>query len=214
MKKSLLIIGAGEGLSLATAEKFGKEGFAVGLINRDKNKAAVILKTLAEQHIDAYSEVADATDYISLEHAIRELTRQLGGISVLIYNPAALKNKDILDVEPQEFMDDFKINVGSALKSIQLTIADLKVSSGTILLTGGGFATHPSFKNGTLSIGKAGIRNLALQLNEKLGQEGIYVGTLTITAKITPDSTNHNPVKLAQAYWEMFNDRIEVEVII
>jgi hypothetical protein len=44
----------------------------------------------------------------------------LGTIDVLLYNAAALKEKDILAVEYGEFMSDFKVNVGAAVKSFQL----------------------------------------------------------------------------------------------
>jgi short-subunit dehydrogenase len=214
MKKSILIIGAGAGVSLATAEKFGKEGFAIGLVNRNAANAEVMIKQLSNKGIEVYSVTADVTDHITLKQAIDELTQKLNGVDVLLYNAAVLKNKDILEVDTAEFMDDFKVNVAAALKSVQVTLKCLKQSKGAILLTGGGFATHPSPKNGTLSIGKAGIRNLAMQLNERLIEEGIYVGTLTITAKVSPDSPIHSPISLAQTYWEMFNSRTEVEIVI
>ena len=35
MQKSILIIGAGTGLSLGVAQKFGEQGYKVGLISRN-----------------------------------------------------------------------------------------------------------------------------------------------------------------------------------
>lgn len=214
MRKSILIIGAGEGLSLATAEKFGQEGFTIGLINRDADKAKAMSDQLDKKGISVYTAQADATDEKALGAAIIALKAKLGTIDILLYNAAALKQKDILEVEAQEFLEDFQVNVAAALKSVQLSLPYLKESKGAILLTGGGLATHPSPKNGTLAIGKAGIRNLALQLNERLKADDIYVGTLTITAKVSPDSKIHNPIALARAYWEMIQERSQAEKVV
>ena len=214
MKKSILIIGAGEGVSQATAEKFGREGFSIGLINRDAAKTKILVSQLELKGITVFTATADATSDSSLTHAISTLTTQLQGIDVLLYNAAALKEKDIIEVDPQEFIDDFEVNVAAALRSVQLTYEQLRHNKGTVLLTGGGFATHPSYLNGTLSIGKAGIRNLAFQLNDRLAHDGIYVGTLTITAKVSPDNETHNPALLAQKYWEMFQSKTQTEVVV
>jgi hypothetical protein len=70
----------------------------------------------------------------------------------------------------------------------------------------------PSPSYGTLSIGKAGIKNLALQFNERLKPDGIYVGTLTINGMVSPESDKTSPVKLAQHYWDICANRIEAEV--
>jgi NADP-dependent 3-hydroxy acid dehydrogenase YdfG len=35
MSKSILIIGAGPGISTAVAQKFGQNGYSIGLINRN-----------------------------------------------------------------------------------------------------------------------------------------------------------------------------------
>ena len=57
-----------------------------------------------------------------------------------------------------------KVNVGAALESIKFLYNDLKSNGGAVLLTGGGLANHPHHMYGSLSIGKADIRNLALRL--------------------------------------------------
>ena len=40
MAKNILIIGFGPGISTAVAERFGAEGFAVGVVARNKDRLA------------------------------------------------------------------------------------------------------------------------------------------------------------------------------
>jgi short-subunit dehydrogenase len=211
MSKSILIIGAGPGISTAMAEKFGQNGYSVGLINRNAETARAIIKGLAEKGIIAFSSAADVADTAELQRAITDLTQKLGGVNVLLYNAAAIKVRHILSETAEDLAADFKVNVGAAVESIKFLHDELKRNRGAVLLTGGGLAIHPHPMYGSLSIGKAGIRNLALQLHDPLKADGIYVGTLTITNEVTPDSATHSFAIVADKFWELFLNRKEVE---
>jgi len=53
-----LIIGAGPGISNAMAQKFGQNGYRIGLINRNVETAKAIINGLAEKGITAFSSTA------------------------------------------------------------------------------------------------------------------------------------------------------------
>ena len=74
--------------------------------------------------------------------------------------------------------------------------------SGTILVTGGGFADHPIPALATVSLGKAGLRSAATMLGADLEPDGIRVATLTIAGKIVP-GTSFDPERIAERYWEV-----------
>jgi hypothetical protein len=120
---------------------------------------------------------------------------------------------DILQVAPQQLVQEFGINV-AALGSVQALLADLKQASGTLLLTGGGRGTHPDPHYGSLSIGKAGLRSLAAQLHQRLQPEGIYVGLLTITKGIQDGEPTYSPAALAEHFWQMAQARISLETTV
>lgn len=211
MSKSILIIGAGPGISTAMAEKFGQNGYSIGLINRNVETAKVIVNGLAEKGITAFSSTADVADTAALQGAITVLKEKLGGVNVLLYNAAVIKVKDILSETAEELAADFKVNVGAALESIKFLYNELKKNGGAVLFTGGGLAIHPHPLYGSLSLGKAGIRSLALQLHGPLKADGIYLGTLTITDTVTPESATHSFAIVADKFWELFLNRSEVE---
>lgn len=88
----------------------------------------------------------------------------------------------------------------------------MRQTKGAVLLTGGGFSLNPNHEFGSLSLGKAGLRNLALQLNEALKEDDIYVGTLTINGHIQEESDLYSPSILANMFWEMYISRIDAEI--
>lgn len=207
MKKSILIIGAGEGLSTAVAEKFGEQGYSIGLISRDAANVGALSKKISRLGFESHFATADAGNTASLTEAINILKEQLGGIDVLLYNAAAVKAQDILTESSESLSHDLLVNAGGALDAVKFLYQDLKEAKGAVLITGGGLANHPHSLYGSISIGKAAIRNLALQLHDRLKEDGIYVGTLTINNMITPDSLTHSPQQVAEQFWKLFTDR-------
>jgi len=211
MKKTILIIGAGPGLSQGVAEKFAAEGFAINLVSCNQNNLEKMKQELNTKGIDAAYATADAGNANQLDEAINSLSQNQSGFDVVLYNAAVLKSKDILEETSESLVHDFTINVANALHVLQLTHAGLKQKKGALLLTGGGLAIHPSADYGSLSIGKAGIRSLAYQLNEKLATDGIYVGLLTVAGFIKPDSETHSPSVLADLFWKLYKERTAIE---
>jgi short-subunit dehydrogenase len=213
MSKSILIIGAGPGISTAMAEKFGHNGYSIGLINRNADTAKAIVDGLATQGITAFSSTADIANTAELQKSITDLKEKLGGVNVLLYNAAAVRVKDILLETADELAADFRVNVGGAVESIKFLYNELKKNKGSVLLTGGGLSIHPHHMYGSLSIGKAGIRSLALQLHDPLKADGIYAGTLTITDTVTTDGATHSYAIVADKFWELFTNGSEAELV-
>lgn len=208
--KTIAIIGAGKGLSQAVAEKFSKEGFAVRLISRNPENLNSITAELKTKGIDADTASADAGNAKQLTEALQSL-EPATGFDVVLYNAAVVKAKDILDETSESLVRDFEINAAGALNAVHATYNGLKANKGALLVTGGGLALTPSADYGTLSVGKAGLRSLTLQLHDRLKQDGIYVGLLTVAGFINPESVTHSPELLANLFWKLYQDRNQVE---
>ncbi|WP_284653470.1 SDR family NAD(P)-dependent oxidoreductase [Flavobacterium terrisoli] len=211
MKKSILIIGAGPGLSLGVAKKFASKEFTINLISRNQENLEKIKSELNHQGIEVNYATADAGSAEQLTSAITSLSEINSGFDAVFYNAAVLKAKDILEETSESLTQEFTINVANALHSLQLTREGLKQKKGAFLLTGGGLAITPSAEYGSLSIGKAGIRSLALQLHDRLKQDDIYVGLLTVAGFILSDSETHSPLILADLFWKLYSERTSVE---
>jgi short-subunit dehydrogenase len=212
MNKNIIIIGLGHKLGLAMAKKFGENGFAVGLISRNESSLKERATLLQGQDINVFYNTADAYDKDELESAISSLKKKMGIIDVLFYNAAGMKRKNLLSEETDDLVNDFRLNVAHVFHSVKYLLDDLSQTKGAVLLTGGGFSLNPNHEFGSLSLGKAGLRNLALQLNEALKKDDIYVGTLTINGHIQEESDLYSPSILANMFWDMYMSRIDAEI--
>lgn len=212
MERSILIVGAGSGLSLAVARMFGKQGFKVGLISRNKKNLETLSLALSTANIENYHEVADVSNSDELHIAINTLNHHLKGVDVLFYNVGNVKQKHILEEDPQSLTDDFLINVVGLQQSYNYLRNTLKDKKGSVLVSGGGFAMFPNEDYGSLSLGKAAIRNLAVQLNHIGKNDDIYVGILNIAGHITRDSASHTPEKVAEKFWTLYLNKSIAEL--
>jgi len=213
MSKSIIIIGMGPGLSLGVAEKFGAEGFTVGMVSRTQAKLKELQIQLKSKNIQSAYEAADVANTEQLLSAVAKLKSKLGIVDVLHYNAVDYRMKPLMEETIEDLTNGFKTSVGNVLMVVKELLPDLEKSKGVILLTGGGTATQPNPDMASISLGKAGIRNLAYQLHQVLKPDGIYVGTLMVMGWIQPDSKTHSPKILADKFWEMSIARNSVELV-
>jgi NAD(P)-dependent dehydrogenase (short-subunit alcohol dehydrogenase family) len=199
-KGPAIIIGYGPGVSGAVAEAFADEGYPLALIARDAAKLDAAVSALSARGIRAQAFAGDAGDAASLSMALDAVRDAYGDAEVLLYNAAYWRPGPVLETTPDSFDEDFRVAVTGALVAARaLAPAMIAAGRGTLLFTGGGLAHYPSPQAPSLSVGKAGIRALALMLAEELAPNGIRVGTVTIAGEVAP-GTAFAPEKIAAAF--------------
>lgn len=212
-KPLLVIVGAGPGVSAGVARKFGSNGFRVVLIARTERSLQRSLEDLRQVQIESYGITADASDPDSVKAAFAQIENLYGATDVLVYNAAHIAPGDALSLTEQQLIDDLKVNTVGALTSAQQVIPDMiERKQGTLFFTGGGIALNPNPLYASLSIGKAAVRSLALSLAETLEPHGIYVGQVLIADHVQ-QGTYYDPDRIADVYWELYNDRDRKEYL-
>jgi NADP-dependent 3-hydroxy acid dehydrogenase YdfG len=205
--KTFVSIGAGPGMGMATAERFAKEGFRIVLASRASGKSQQLADELKSKGCTAEAKAVEAGDMASVASLIDSVQKQYGTIEVIHYNAASMRQATILNQPRETFVPDLAVNIGGALAAIQAVAPGMiKQGSGSILLTGGGFALEPSPDFISLSIGKAGIRALAQGLFEDFKSIGIHVATVTVAANVTPSSTHATAI--AAHFWALHNQAL------
>lgn len=195
-----IIVGAGPGIGAAVARRFGQAGFPLALISRRPDDLA---GQLGAQGHTARSYAADAGDEAALTAAIEAAQGDLGPAGVLVYNAAALVREAATGVSAAQLLQRLSVSVGGALTATRAALPGMRAArSGTILMTGGGLALHPSAAYATLSVGKAALRALALTLAEELAPDGIHVATVTVAGTVKA-GTPFDPDRVAQVYWDL-----------
>ncbi|MGH8729429.1 MAG: SDR family NAD(P)-dependent oxidoreductase [Burkholderiales bacterium] len=199
-QRTLLTIGAGPGMGLATAERFASEGWRVVLAAQNQEKVLQLAESLKAKKLQATARRVEAGDAADVAALVKSVHADYGAIDALHYNAASMRQATILDQPPESFASDLTVNIGGALVAIQ-AVAPLMFQrgEGTILLTGGGYALSPNPDFLSLSIGKAGIRALAQGLFEEFKAKGVHVATVTVAAAVKPGSAEAKAV--ADHFW-------------
>lgn len=214
MKKTIFVLGAGNGCGNRVAEKFGKNDFRVILMSRNAEHLAAYEKEFKDKGIEVYTKVADASKPQSVTKAFDELKAQFGVPDVLFYNVGITTADSQLTIRDFDLLvERYKIDVAGAYHAIMQVLGkEFSEKNGAILVTGGGLALYPMNEYLPLSMDKAALRAMCLALHNELKKQNVFVGTLTVTDVIAPGS-KCDPVILAEDFWKLYTERNECEIV-
>ncbi|MBD8836995.1 MULTISPECIES: SDR family oxidoreductase [Paenibacillus] len=213
--KTIAIVGAGAGLGMSIAKKFGQNGFRVALIARNEEKLNQLVIELEQLGIEAASFQADILNKEQIEMAFAAIKEKYGYIDVLEYSPTPSFDTvaPTLDVTEENALYQFQYNVLGALSSVKQVLPDmLDKQSGALLFTTGGSAIHPVPMMGNVGIAISGLRNYIFNLNSELSDKGVYAGHLSIGIWMQPNSGVQD--KIADIWYDMYTKRDRVEEFI
>jgi short-subunit dehydrogenase len=198
----LLVLGAGPGLGASIARRFGREGFTVTLVARRERALAELAGQLAGEAISVDTASADAADPHAFRTAMERLARRLAP-GVVVYNAALITRDNILDIDEDDVLRTYAINVLGAITAAQVfTPAMREARAGTFLATGGPGGLDPQPTYASLSLGKAGLRAAVSLLHTQLKDDGVHATSVRIAGAIAPN-TPLAPALIADAYWAL-----------
>lgn len=215
MKKTIFVLGAGNGCGNRVTEKFGKNDFRVVLMARNPEHLAAYETEFKEKGIEVYTKVADASKPSSVTRAFDELKSQFGAPDVLFYNVGitGLDTEIKGEKDVNLLMDRYMVDVAGAYHAIQQVLGkEFSEKKGAILVTGGGLALYPMYDYLPLSMDKAALRAMCLALHEELKKQDVFLGTVTVTGVIAPGQPC-DPALLAEDFWKLYTDRADCEIV-
>ncbi|MEK4476275.1 SDR family NAD(P)-dependent oxidoreductase [Paenibacillus sp. FSL R7-0048] len=211
--KTIAIVGAGPGLGLSIAKRFGKQQFKVALIARNADKLAAIIQELNNMDNQAKFYLADISQLTQLKRALGEVKSDFGGIDVLEFSPSAgLETyKHILETTPQSVLEYVNGYLLPAIQCVNEVLPEMQQKGeGSILFSSGVSAQYPLPFLGNGSAVMAALRNYASNLHETLKVNGVYVGFLAIGTLIKP-GTEGDPDLIAEAWYELYRNKDKFE---
>lgn len=211
---SVVIVGAGPGIGASVAQRFAREGLAVGVISRSQATLDGVVDTLPAG-VPATTATADVTDEVALRDALDRVGAEVGPISALVYNAGLIRHDSPGELSTREHERAWAINVvGAITAAAHVGPRMAEAGRGTIILTGGMPEPLPGLVS--LSLGKAGIRALTTLLDKEYGPAGVHVATVTIAGAVAP-GTAFDPDEIAEQYWRLHiqpSERWQQEVLV
>ncbi|SMQ20760.1 NADP-dependent 3-hydroxy acid dehydrogenase YdfG [Streptomyces sp. Ag82_O1-12] len=204
------LIGAGPGLGLATARRFGSAGRTVALIARNAERLEEMTAELARDGIQARGFTADVLDIESLDAALYAAAKDLGPIEVLQYSPVPRADfmKPALDTGADDLDAPLAFSVKGPVTAVNAVLPGMRdLGRGTLLFVNGSSAVRPNPKVAGTSIAFAAESAYARMLHDTLAEENIYAAQLIIPGAIRPDAEHSSPDVLAQRLYDIHQQR-------
>ncbi|MEJ8305209.1 SDR family NAD(P)-dependent oxidoreductase [Saccharibacillus sacchari] len=207
--KTIAIIGAGPGLGLSIAKRFGAEGFRVALLSRNAAKLDTLVQELKSLNIEARAYPADVSDLDALRSSLQKMKQDFGSIDVLEFSPYAGFETFVhaLQVRPEDAEAQLRAYVLPAILAVNELLPDMLTrGNGAFLFTTGFSAMAPIPMIGNAGIAMSGLRNYITNLHNELKEKGIYIGHLSIGTLIAP-GTEGDPDIIAETWYSMYAEQ-------
>jgi NAD(P)-dependent dehydrogenase (short-subunit alcohol dehydrogenase family) len=231
---TIAIFGAGPGLGLALARRFGREGYRVALVGRTPATLDRLTATLDEEGVDTARFVADLRDLDQVDAALADIRARFGSIDVVEYAPITTEGfVPAADLDVAGLQHHVDLLLRTPVHLVQRVLPDMVAAGdGAILVTHGGTAVNPAPGLSGLGPAMAATRNYLHSLHGEVAGKGVYVGTLVVNAMIIGSAAHQQldsdagagfelpegvelpsvtPEELAETYWQMLRDRDRVE---
>ncbi|MEU4484268.1 SDR family NAD(P)-dependent oxidoreductase [Streptomyces purpurascens] len=204
------LIGAGPGLGLATARRFGAAGHSVALIARNTQRLDDLTAELARDGIEARGFAADVLDIESLTAALYAAGTSLGTVEILQYSPVPRADfmKPVQDTGADDLDAPLAFSVKGPVAAVNAVLPGMRdLGRGTVLFVNGSSAVRPNPKVAGTSVAFAAESAYARMLHDTLAPQNIHVAQLIVPGAIRPDAEHSSPDALARRLYDIHTER-------
>ena len=207
LNKVSLITGAAQGIGLATAVKFAKEGAIV--IVCDVKQAAVddAVKQCQAIGAQAVGFVVDVTQREMVDATVKAVLEQFGRVDVLVNNAGITQDARLQKMTLEQFDRVIDVNLRGVFHCTQ-AVADAMVAqgSGVILNASSVVGIYGNFGQTNYAATKFGVIGFTKTWSRELGPKGIRVNAVapgfvatpilnTMPEKVVDEMKNRVPLK-------------------
>jgi NAD(P)-dependent dehydrogenase (short-subunit alcohol dehydrogenase family) len=218
-QKVALIIGAGDALGGAIAQRFAREGYIACVVRRDVEKLAPLVAAIESEGGKAVAYGADARKEEQVTALYATIEKDVGPIEVMVFNIGANVQFGVTETSAQKYFKVWEMGCMSGfLAGREAAKFMLTRGHGTILFTGATASTRGAANFAAFAGAKHGLRALAQSMARELGPQGIHVAHIVIDGAIDTEFIKNlfperyklkevdgilNPAHIAENYWHL-----------
>jgi 3-oxoacyl-[acyl-carrier protein] reductase len=172
--RTAIVCGASQGIGLAIAETFAREGMNVAMFARRRR----VLETEAER-LGALPVQGDVTNPQDCERLVGRAIEAFGGIDVLVNNSGGPPRGSALEIDEESLEAAVALLLTSAVRLTNLCLPHLRKSAaGRIVNIESSTVREPADNLALSNAVRPGVVGWAKTLSREIGPEGITVNTI------------------------------------
>lgn len=212
-----LVVGAGDATGGAIARRFAREGYAVCVTRREKERLAAVVGEIEAAGGTAHAFGCDARKEDATVALFEDIERDVGTIEVAVFNIGANVRFGIADTTARVYTKVWEMGAFAGfLMGREAARRMAPRGRGTILFTGATASLRGSAGFAAFAGAKHALRALAQSMARELGPRGIHVAHIVIDGAIDTAFIRENfpdlyarkaedailaPDHIAEMYW-------------
>ena len=175
-----IVTGGAGGIGSGIAERLARDGFAIGIIDRDLAGAEAVVATLRTHGVDGAAAAADITDVAQVGRAFATLRERLGAPTVLVNNAGWDVFASFRESTPALWDQVIAINYRGTLACTHAALADLCAAGerGRVISISSDAGRVGSFGEAVYSGCKAAIIGFSKALARELARDKVTVNVV------------------------------------
>ncbi|ACU37133.1 SDR family NAD(P)-dependent oxidoreductase [Actinosynnema mirum] len=182
---TVLVLGVGTGLGPAVARRFGREGYRVALVARNRDRLAALAAQLAGEGVEAAPFTADLSRPAEVPELVERVRARFGRIDVVVFAPLDLAGftpaAELTAQAAGRLVDLYYLTPVALVRAV---LDELR-GGGSVLIAQSVSATEPAPDLSGIGPAMAATRNYAQSLAAEVARHGVHVATLQIGGMIT-----------------------------
>lgn len=216
----VLLVGAGDAIGAAVAQRFAEGGYKVVIARRDAAKSQTLVDGLTKAGRDVRAMSVDARQEADVQALFAKVENEIGPIEVCLYNAGSNVAKPLLETTEKLFFKAWELACyGGFLVGREAARYMVPRGRGTILFTGATASVRGGKGFAAFSSAKFGLRAVAQSMARELGPKNVHVVHLLIDAGVDseaihqrmkavgvnvaeiPEDSLTKTSSIAEAYW-------------
>ncbi|WP_129669110.1 SDR family NAD(P)-dependent oxidoreductase [Phytoactinopolyspora endophytica] len=202
-RRRALITGANRGIGRELALGLAEQGWAVGLLARNREALERVATECRERGAVASVATADVVDGAAVDSAVASIVGELGGVDLLVNNAGVIEPVDarFTDLDVEETWRVVEVNVrGPMLVTHAVVSTMLEAGGGRVVNLNSG-AGHKAMTSYTgYAVSKGALARFTTQLDAQYRDRGVYAFDVA-PGHVKTDMTTPMPMHAGRTAW-------------
>ncbi|MDE3011606.1 MAG: SDR family oxidoreductase [Pseudomonadota bacterium] len=175
-----IITGAANGIGLATAHKFAREGAITVLCDLKGDRLDEAVERVSAEGGTALGLALDVTDRSQIDGVVGTVMERYGRVDVLINNAGITRDARLVNMTEAQFDDVMDVNLKAVFHCSQAVVPHmLKQGSGAIVNASSVVGLYGNFGQTNYAASKFGVIGFTKTWARELGPKGIRVNAVS-----------------------------------